>query len=241
MFLSCKNLSFSYSPKEIIINDISFDIEKGKTLVIVGSSGSGKSTILRIIAGILPNQKNNIFSGEILINSESHQGYLNKNKLSFMFQDPALLPNISVYENIEIPLKIIKTNTLKNVDDIIDVVGLKKFKNFLPKDLSGGMKTRVSLARSFITNPEILLLDEPFSSLDTAWKNELYLELNKLKNELKTTVVLVTHDINEAIELGDKIICLGIDGKIIAEYQNDFSEKKIKDLIIKDHKNKRGI
>lgn len=241
MFLSCKNLSFSYSPKEIIINDISFDIEKGKTLVIVGSSGSGKSTILRLIAGILPSQRNNIFSGDILINSESHQGYLNKNKLSFMFQDPALLPNISVYENIEIPLKIIKTNTTKNVDEIIDVVGLKKFKNFLPKDLSGGMKTRVSLARSFITNPEILLLDEPFSSLDTAWKNELYLELSKLKSELKTTVVLVTHDINEAIELGDKIICLGIDGEIIAEYQNDFSEKKIKDLIIKDHKNKRGI
>ncbi|MEZ4113920.1 MAG: ATP-binding cassette domain-containing protein [Candidatus Paceibacterota bacterium] len=197
MFLSCKNLSFSYSPKEIIINNISFDIEKGKTLVIVGSSGSGKSTILRLIAGILPSQRNNIFSGDILINSESHQGYLNKNKLSFMFQDPALLPNISVYENIEIPLKIIKTNTTKNVDEIIDVVGLKKFKNFLPKDLSGGMKTRVSLVRSFITNPEILLLDEPFSSLDTAWKNELYLELSKLKSELKTTVVLVTHDINK--------------------------------------------
>ncbi|MEZ4103054.1 MAG: hypothetical protein R3B55_00560 [Candidatus Paceibacterota bacterium] len=98
-----------------------------------------------------------------------------------MFQDPALLPSISVYENIEIPLKkIIKTNTTKNVDEIIDVVGLKKFR-FLPKRFIWWHENKSVFSQEFYNQSEILLLDEPFSSLDTAWKNELYLELSKLK------------------------------------------------------------
>jgi ABC-type nitrate/sulfonate/bicarbonate transport system ATPase subunit len=130
-------------------------------------------------------------------------------------------------------------NEKEDVKNIIDTVGLTKYQNYLPKQLSGGMKTRVALARSFVTKPELLLLDEPFSALDIAWKDALYHELKQLVNSFNTTVVLVTHDIEEALKLGDKIICLGIDGDIIFE-KNNVSEQNLSSLleekIIENHK-----
>jgi len=238
MFLEVKNLRFAFwdNKGKQILKDISFSLEKGKTLVIVGSSGSGKSTILRLISGILP-EKDDLFSGQILVNNENPNKFLEKGKLSFMFQQPALFPNYSVKENIEIPLKI--KNEKEDVKNIIDTVGLTQYQNYLPKQLSGGMKTRVALARSFVTKPELLLLDEPFSALDIAWKDALYHELKQLVNSFNTTVVLVTHDIEEALKLGDKIICLGIDGDIIFE-KNNANEQNLFSLleekIIENHK-----
>lgn len=238
MFLSLKNVSFSYgdNQEKKILKDISFSVERGKTIVIVGSSGSGKSTILRLISGILPN-KNDLVSGEIIIDEKLPHNYLNQGKLGFMFQKPNLFPNYNVKENIEIPFKINQIDG--DIEKIIETVGLKKYQNYLPRQLSGGMKTRVSLARSFSTNPELLLLDEPFSSLDVAWKDVLYYELRQLIDKFNTTVVLVTHDIEEAIKLGDTIICLGIDGKIILQKENTKESdlySLIEDTIIKDHK-----
>ena len=221
-----------------VIRDISFNINKGETLAIVGASGSGKSTILRLIAGILPSGKQNQFSGKLSINSQVPAEYVKEGKLSFMFQEPTLFPNLSVKENISLPLKIKGKPDAKKVSYLIEIVGLSGFENYLPKDLSGGMKTRVALARSFVTNPEFLLLDEPFSSLDIAWQDALYHELNELKNEFGTTVVLVTHDISEAIALSDKIICLSIEGKILLEEANTKSKELhtlIEGKIIRDH------
>lgn len=220
---------------------MSFSLNKGETLAIVGVSGSGKSTILRLIAGLLPNKSNQLV-GSVKIKEESPSSYIKKGRLGFMFQEPTLFPNLTVKENIELPLQIKNQLDEKKILQLIETVGLKGYEGYLPKSLSGGMKTRVSLARSFVSNPELLLLDEPFSSLDIAWKDALYVELKELRNTYETTVVLVTHDILEAIELGDKIICISIEGKILLEENNIKDESlysRIEETIINDHNLKR--
>ena len=127
------------------------------------------------------------------------------------------MPNLNVGENIILPLKVMKTAFTKEAEKTIKLVGLQNFKESYPSELSGGMKTRVALARSFITNPELLLLDEPFSSLDIGWKNKLYEELKQLQNINNTTILIVSHDIEEVLKIADKIILIGYDGSIIYE------------------------
>jgi ABC-type nitrate/sulfonate/bicarbonate transport system ATPase subunit len=178
----------------------------------VGSSGSGKSTILRLIAGLLQENNENIFNGKILIDGKTPLEYQQSGLLTLMFQSPNLFPNLSVRENISLPLEIMKCSNMELVDQMLNVVGLSAEHNILPRKLSGGMKTRVALARAFITRPQLLLLDEPFTALDVAWKDVLYAELKELSRRFQTTVILVTHDIEEATLLADKILCLGIDG-----------------------------
>lgn len=238
MFLQLKNIEFAFHDRldKKIIDDISVANNKGEILAVIGISGTGKSTLLRLISGILPGTKDRM-SGVISINDLSLTQYLRNHKIGFMFQEPALLPNLTVRENIELPLKIDKSD--RNVEMIIKLVGLKSYQHYLPNKLSGGMKTRVSLARSFVDNPQLLLLDEPFSALDVAWKNILYRELKQLIKISNTSVVMVTHDIKEALELGDTVMCLGVRGKVILEKTK--TRKKglyplIKNLIIADHK-----
>lgn len=236
MFVQLKNVEFSYGLRQIL-NNISFSIEQGETVAVVGASGSGKSTLLRLISGILPHL-DNTFSGLVDINTITPGDYLRKSKLAFMFQRPTLFPNLSVKENIEMPLKIQRKIDKKKINNLIRTVGLKGYEDYLPKQLSGGMKTRVALARSFVTTPELLLLDEPFSSLDIAWKDTLYHELKQLVKSFNTTVVLVTHDINEAITLSDKIICLGKKGEVIFCANNDKTNALrflVEEIIISDH------
>jgi ABC-type nitrate/sulfonate/bicarbonate transport system ATPase subunit len=237
-YLSAKNIVFSYTNERKILNGISFDLNKGETLSIVGTSGCGKSTLLRVISGILIFDYQHIFSGEILIDNLTPDEYRKTGKLSFMFQESTLMPNLTVRQNIELPLNIKKIKNDAKVDDLLKTVGLFEFANYLPKQLSGGMKTRVALARSFITEPELLLLDEPFSDLDIAWKTELYKELNILKEKFGTTVLLVTHDIEEVVALSKKnVLVLGKNGTIILDaHLNGISSliEKIKSKILVD-------
>lgn len=238
MFLELKKVNFSYNGRRDVLKDISFSVKKSQTIAVVGASGSGKSTILRLVAGLLPDEGDEV-AGSISIDGKSPDDYRKSGKLSFMFQQPTLFPNLTVRENIELPFKINGQLQYSQIKELITIVGLNGFEDYLPKRLSGGMKTRVSLARSFATKPELLLLDEPFSSLDVAWKDALYYELKLLIKDFGTTVVLVTHDIEEALELGDTIICLGIEGKVLLVEQNtknDALYSLIGDAIIKDHK-----
>lgn len=214
MFLDCKNVSFSYSTDNQVINDITCAIGKGETMAIVGASGCGKSTLLRIISGILTNTKYNHLQGNILIDGLSPDQYRQTGKLAFMFQEATLMPHLTVRQNIELPLKIKGKANEQKTNTLIKSVGLEEYSNYLPKQLSGGMKTRVALARSFSTNPELLLLDEPFSALDIAWKSKLYVELEKLREETNTTVVVVTHDVQEALLLADHVIVMNSFGSI---------------------------
>lgn len=214
MFLNCNNIHFAYTVDKMVLNGISFSLEKGETLAIVGASGCGKSTLLRIISGISPNAKDNNLQGEISIDGLTPDQYRQKGRLAFMFQEATLMPHLTVTQNIELPLKIKANTNEKKINNLIKAVGLEEYCNYLPKQLSGGMKTRVALARSFSTNPELLLLDEPFSALDIAWKSKLYVELEKLREETETTVVVVTHDVQEALLLADHVIVMNSFGGI---------------------------
>lgn len=212
-FLYCKNLNFGYDQSKNVLTDISFSLEKGQTLAIVGASGCGKSTLLRIISGILPSANSNRLSGQVSIGGLTSDEYRKSGKLAFMFQEPTLMPNLTVRENIALPLKIKGIKENGKVDSLLQTVGLTEHAGYLPKKLSGGMKTRVALARSFTTEPELLLLDEPFSALDIAWKSKLYMELEKLKEQFNTTVVMVTHNVQEGVMLANRVITFQFNGK----------------------------
>ncbi len=225
MFVNCQHINFAYPVGKTVLNSISFSLAKGETLAIVGASGCGKSTLLRILSGILPNAKGNKLTGNISIGELTPDQYRQTGKLAFMFQEATLMPHMTVRQNIELPLKIkVKANG-QNADYLIKAVGLEDYSDYLPKQLSGGMKTRVALARSFSTTPELLLLDEPFSALDIAWKSKLYMELEKLRLQTGTTVVVVTHDVQEALLLADHVIVMNSFGGIETrkEIKSDYS------------------
>lgn len=216
VFLYCDDINFSYKPVTNVLSNINFSLDKGETLAIVGASGCGKSTLLRILSGILPNAKGNSFQGEISIDGVTPNQYRQTGKLAFMFQEATLMPHLTVRQNIALPLKIKGIDNNEKVENLIKSVGLEDAAGYLPKELSGGMKTRVALARSFVTNPELelLLLDEPFSALDIAWKSKLYVELENLKEQFNTTVIMVTHDVQEALLLADHVIVMNSSGGI---------------------------
>lgn len=198
----------------MVLNGICFSLEKGETLAIVGASGCGKSTLLRILSGILHNTNGNSLQGNVLIDGLTPDQYRQTGNLAFMFQEDTLLPHLTVKQNIELPLKIKVERNEQKIIELIKAVGLTEYAQYLPKQLSGGMKTRVALARSFTTMPELLLLDEPFSALDIAWKSKLYVELEKLRKETDTTMVVVTHDVQEALLLADHVIVMNSIGGI---------------------------
>lgn len=213
--IHAKDISFYYTEGKEVLQNISFDLEKGKTLAIVGASGCGKSTLLRIISGILPCTNSNRLQGTLSVENQTPDQYRQTGKLAFMFQEATLMPNLTVKENIELPQKIKGSNEKLKVAELIKAVGLEEYSTYLPKQLSGGMKTRVALARAFVTAPELLLLDEPFSALDIGWKSDLYKRLVSLSH---TTIVIVTHDVQEAILLADEIIVLNRKGSIQAMF-----------------------
>lgn len=216
--INITNLNFSFDAEISVLKDISISVSKGEFLTILGASGSGKSTLLRIVSGILNPVRHDQFDSNVKIDNLSPKEYLDTGKLSFMFQEPSLMPNLNVRQNISFPLTLRGEKIDKNfIDGLLKTVGLTDHQKKYPKELSGGMKTRVSLARAFVTKPEILLLDEPFSALDVSWRYELYQFLQNFVNDFKTTVLLVTHDIQEAIVLGDKIIVLSKNGTVLYE------------------------
>jgi NitT/TauT family transport system ATP-binding protein len=169
-----------------VIKDISFEAQKGEFLSIVGPSGGGKSTLLRIIAGL-------------------------SNKIAMVFQNFAIFPWLTAYENIEFGLKMKGINVRerkKIVHEKIKEVGLSGFENKYPKELSGGMRQRVGIARALAVNPEILLVDEPFSSLDAFTAEKLRKDLLAIWLQYKMTVVMVTHLVEEAVQLSDRVLVL---------------------------------
>jgi ABC-type nitrate/sulfonate/bicarbonate transport system ATPase subunit len=231
------NLSFSYDDQSTVFNDLNLHCDNNHTIALVGASGCGKSTFLRLCCGILPNSKHQSLMGNLKINGNSPSELVKNRQVGFMFQEPALLPNMTVWDNIILPLKLHKTPEASlRTQELIDKVGLTEYAKFLPDQLSGGMKTRVSLARTFITKPRLLLLDEPFSSLDIKWKFLLYRELETLISEYQPMVIMVTHDINEALLLSNHIFVFGKNGSILKELRISksllrvFKEDSLKEL-----------
>jgi NitT/TauT family transport system ATP-binding protein len=184
------------------LQDVNFEVEANEFVTLVGRSGCGKSTLLRVISGLLAPTE-----GAVRIDGEPVRRP--RRDVSFMFQKPALLPWRSVLENVMLPAEILKLDehaTRKRALDLIELAGLSGFENGFPHQLSGGMQQRVSLCRSLVQRPKVLLMDEPFSALDPLTREELAIELQRIVAEESTTIVFVTHSIEEAVLLSDRVV-----------------------------------
>tara|TARA_B100001245_G_scaffold169658_1_gene128618 strand:+ start:1393 stop:2139 length:747 start_codon:yes stop_codon:yes gene_type:complete len=195
--------------QNLIFKNLNFTIKKGQFVSFFGPSGCGKTTLLNIISGL-----DKDFDGSV----QTYKDATNSN-ISYMFQAPRLFPWLTAIENIKYPIKKRK-NCEKIAFELIKKIGLEKYKNQYPNKLSGGMQRRIALARAFASNPDILLLDEPFISIDKKVSNLLRKLLVKLWKKYKPIIVFVTHDLDEAIELADRICFLSnLPSKILLDYE----------------------
>lgn len=201
--IELKNITKSYGDLTIY-KDFNLNIEKNKITTILGESGSGKTTLLNILAGLTD------FSGEII----------DKGKVSFIFQQDRLVPNLTVMQNLELVLGDFDIE----IDKELEKVGLLSFKNYYPKQLSGGMARKVAFLRGFLYPSDTLLMDEPFINLDLKLKSQIIQDIKKSKQKTPKTIVFVTHDIFEAINLSDRIIVIK-QGKIIEDI-NDLTKNQ---------------
>ena len=189
-----------------VLNGVDLEIKEGEFVTIVGPSGCGKSTLLNIIAGL-----NRPDSGSVLIRGAVASSNTSSTKRIMIFQEGALFPWLNVQDNVEFGLKIAKMPKEKSrqvADKYIEMVGLSKFSESFTYQLSGGMKQRVAIARALAMEPEVLLMDEPFAALDVQTQDLLHEELVGIHKTTGKTILFVTHNINEAILLGDRVIVL---------------------------------
>lgn len=187
------------------LDRVNLEIKTGSLVALIGPSGSGKSTLLRIIAGLELPDEGNIWLG----GKKATYSSVQERDIGFVFQNYSLFKNMNVYENIAFGLDIraIHSTSITNrVNQLLQLIQLKKFANRYPNQLSGGQKQRVALARALAINPKILLLDEPFGALDIKVRKELRTWLRHLHEEVAVTTVFVTHDQQEALEVADEIV-----------------------------------
>jgi len=197
LILEIKNLSHSYGETDQIIQNINLEIEKSDRVAILGPSGCGKSTLLRLIAGLeKPNLGQIVIDGTV-VSTEKFIEPPEKRKIGLVVQEKALFPHLSVYDNIGFGIKKnIDKKTITN--DLLELLKIDSLKNKYPHEISGGEQQRVALARSLAPNPKLLMLDEPFSALDKDLKGVLYEEISQVFSERGSTILLVTHDSQEA-------------------------------------------
>jgi NitT/TauT family transport system ATP-binding protein len=204
--LSIQNVKKVFKTREgelEALGDVSFDVYPGEFVSIVGPSGCGKTTLLKILAGLLPKS-----AGKIEVDEERFDP---TREVGFVFQKSLLLHWRKVIDNVLLPIEILRmdrTPMKKRAEELLELVGLKGFETSYPNELSGGMQQRVSIARALIHNPKLLLMDEPFGALDAITRERMNLELIRIWQEAKKTILFVTHGINEAVFLSDRIIVL---------------------------------
>ena len=215
--ISLRHVSKTFKSRQgsvLALDDVSLDVAEGEFLCLVGPSGCGKSTILNLIAGL-----DTATEGEVLMEGEPIVGPGRERMV--MFQDSALFPWLDVLQNVMFGLRLKPNLTNREREEVamfyLNLVGLEKFYRANIHELSGGMKQRVALARSLAPNPRILLMDEPFSALDAMTREQLYGDLQRIFVQRQKTIVFVTHNIREAVCLGDRIILLSPNPGRIAE------------------------
>ncbi len=234
--LHLDNVSLTYqseTQETQAIKNLNLTVEKGEFISIIGPSGCGKTTILSLISGLLKPT-----DGKIFLNSEE---VIKPNKnIGYMLQRDELFPWRTIEKNAYLPLEIkkLKDEKYKNfVDNLLEKYGLKEFKNSYPSEISGGMRQRVALIRTLASNPDLLLLDEPFSALDYQTRLSVCDDVYKIITEEKKTAILVTHDISEALSMSDRVIVLTKrPATILNEHAYNY-DKKILPLKRREDKN----
>ena len=205
--LELKDLSHSYDGSEISLKNISLIVNKAEKVSVLGPSGSGKSTLLRLIAGLEKPYSGTIIIQGKVVSDQDHLVAPEKRNVGLVVQNKALFPHLTVQKNIGFGIKKNQEKT-KIISDLLNLFKIEHLSNKYPHEISGGEQQRTAIARSMAPDPELLMLDEPFSALDRELKEELYAELNQIFKERQQTIMLVTHDLDEAKVLSDKQINL---------------------------------
>ncbi len=210
------------------LDDVSFQMCPGEFVCVVGPSGCGKSTLLRVLAGLLPPTR-----GQVTLRGETLDGP--NADVGVVFQKPNLMPWRTVQHNITLPLDVQgvdRKTAHTRAQALIDLVGLSGFERSRPHELSGGMAQRVAIARALIYDPEILLLDEPFGSLDMLTRERMNLELQRIWQQRRKTVLMVTHDIQEAVFLSDRVLVMSVrPGQITEQVEIDLPHPRSTDVL----------
>ena len=212
--LELQNITAGYD-KNIILKDLNFQVEKGELVSLLGSSGCGKTTTLRLIAGF-----SNPIDGQFIFDGKDYTNVpLNKRNFGFVFQSYALFPHMTVFDNVAFGLrtrKMDKDVIDKKVKEILEVCGLTELADRFPKQMSGGQRQRVALARALVIEPKLLLLDEPLSNLDAKLRLSMRVEIKRLQKRLGITTLFVTHDQEECFSISDKVAVMN--GGVIEQF-----------------------
>ncbi|CAB4922928.1 unannotated protein [freshwater metagenome] len=227
----------------IAVRDVSFDVAPGEVFVVMGLSGSGKSTLVRCMTRLIePTSGSLTFEGEDILKVDNARlRELRKTRFSMVFQHFGLLPHRKVIDNIAYSLEINGVNKAERharANEVIDLVGLQGYANAYPEQLSGGMQQRVGLARALAVDPQVLFLDEPFSALDPLIRRDMQQEVIRLHHELGKTMVFITHDLSEAVKVGDRIaimrdgaiVQIGTPEDLVAHPADDYVANFVRDI-----------
>ena len=202
--LEIKNLSHSYENETSILDNINLLVKSGEIISILGSSGCGKTTLLRIIAGLEKQTKGTLKINDTIVSDSNYSIPPEKRNIGLVVQDRALFPHLNIYENVNFGIRNLSSE-IDTPREYLKLFKVEKLSKKYPHEISGGEQQRVALARSMAPNPNILLLDEPFNALDDQLKLELHNETKKIFREKSSTVIIVSHDIEEAKFFSDKI------------------------------------
>jgi ABC-type nitrate/sulfonate/bicarbonate transport system ATPase subunit len=212
---------------DIVLSDVDLDVRKGETVSLIGASGCGKSTLLNVVAGLVPPR-----SGEVFVDGRPVQGPGADRVM--VFQDDAVFPWMRVRANVEYGLRVKRTPQAEmdaRVDAVLALVELKASENAYPRELSGGMRKRVDLARALAVRPEVLLMDEPYGALDAMTKERLQVHFLDICERTGLTTMFVTHDLEEALFVGDRVVVLGRNpGRIVSIIDVPFQHPRKSEL-----------